>query len=324
MSAVPLSKAAALIAEAQSICHLCHVRPDGDALGSMLGLHHACVANAKRSWFGWGEPELAPEIYGLLPGIANNSAGHVTDTADLVITYDCGSIQRLGALASIAEEAYSRGRLIVIDHHVTNTRFGNLNLVDPSREATVVVVRELLDRLGWDLNRDVALCLFTGLITDTGSFRYSCTDEQTFELAAELAAFDLPIAELSRQVFAKHPFSYLQLVGQALSRMELDESRSFVYTWVTEAELVSRGLSYDNAESLIDVVRQTSEAEISCVVKVMNEVTHVSLRSVGELDVSEIAASLGGGGHVYAAGFSTPASLEDVISSLKAEIDRHR
>ncbi|MEO6121764.1 MAG: DHH family phosphoesterase, partial [Acidimicrobiales bacterium] len=176
-----LEAAAEVIAAAPSLALACHVNPDGDALGSMLAFHLLCRANAKESVASWAEPVHAGPQYRFLPGL-----DQVTKPADfpaapeVMVCFDCGSMGRLGDLRRPAEAA---GTLVVVDHHATNSRYGAVNLVDSDAAATVVLVRRLAERLGWPLDRDVAMCLYTGLVTDTGRFQYDCTTADTFALA---------------------------------------------------------------------------------------------------------------------------------------------
>ena len=178
----------------------------------------------------------------------------------------------------------------------------------------------LARRLGWALNRDAAICIYTGLVTDTGRFQYSNTTQEVFELAAELSTFDLPIASMSRQLFELHRFAYLQLVGVALERAELDRELRLVVTWVTQADLDRFGVGLDETEGLIDLVRRTDEADVACVLKEMSDGTRVSLRSTTDLDVSAIASAFGGGGHRAAAGFTSDRPASELMTDIKAAL----
>ncbi|MBA2609345.1 MAG: bifunctional oligoribonuclease/PAP phosphatase NrnA, partial [Actinobacteria bacterium] len=211
-------------------------------------------------------------------------------------------------------------QLIVLDHHLSNDRYGTLNVIDVDAAATAVVVRALAERLGWPLNRDAAMCLYTGLVTDTGRFQYQSTTPEVFALAQELAGFDLPIAALSRQLFEEHRLAYLQLAGAVLSRAELDEKNAFVMATITAADFANYDVSIEETEGLIDLVRRTKEAEVSAVLKETDDGVRVSLRSVTEVDVSAVAASFGGGGHRYAAGFTSHASLASVQAELREAV----
>jgi phosphoesterase RecJ-like protein len=316
-----LIDAAKLISEAGQLALACHVCPDGDALGSMLALHHLALANGVPSVASWPEPFVVAPHYQFLPGLdlVTKPADFPTEP-EAMVTFDCGSLQRLAELAPIAEWSRSAGRLVVLDHHASNDRYGSVNAVDPSAAATAVVVRRLAARLGWALNRDAAICLYTGLVTDTGRFQYSNTTPDVFTLAHELSTFDLPICDMSRQLFEVHRFAYLKLVATCLARAELDTHLRFVATWVTEEDCRRFNVSLDETEGLIDLVRRAGEAEVSCVLKESPEGIRVSLRAVAETDVGAIATRLGGGGHRFAAGFTSPGTIAEVLANIRAAL----
>jgi phosphoesterase RecJ-like protein len=185
-------------------------------------------------------------------------------------------------------------------------------------------VRSLAERLGWKLNRDAALCLYTGLVTDTGRFQYEATTPEVFRLAAELAEFDLPIPAISRQLFEEHRFEYLQLVARALARAQLDRPLRFIATWVTESDLIELDVSIQETEGLIDLVRRAGEADVACVLKETPGGVRVSLRSVGTIDVSVIALQFGGGGHAFASGFTAPGPIHRVLDEIRHLLGRLR
>jgi phosphoesterase RecJ-like protein len=313
-----LARAAALIADASSVGLACHVDPDGDALGSLLGLHHLCLAHGQPSVASWPEPFLVAPHYAFLPGLDGcTKPADFPDDPDVMITFDCGSLGRLRELAGPARSAAERGRLIVLDHHRTNEGYGSVNVIDPNAAATAVVVRQLADRLGWRLNRDAAVCLYTGLVTDTGRFQYEATCPEVFALAAELSTFELPIAQMSRQLFEEHRFEYLRLISTCLGRAHLDRDLAFIATWITVDDFVSHGVGIEETEGLIDLVRRAQEAEVACVLKETEAGVRVSLRSVGDVDVSAIATHFGGGGHAFAAGFTAPGPIERVLAEIR-------
>ena len=316
-----LDKAAAIIGAASSVLLACHVEPDGDALGSMLALHHLCHAQAKLSVATWPEPFVFAPHYAFLPGLDScTKPEDAPSEPEVMVTFDCGSLGRLGDLAPAAAIAAARGELIVIDHHRSNDGYGTLNVIDPSAAASAVLVRRLAARLRWPLTRDAALCLYVGVVTDTGRFQYDNTTPEVFSLAAELSSFDLPIASITRQLFEEHRFAYLQLVAACLARAELDRDLRLVATWVTEADLAQFGVTLQETEGLIDLIRRAAEAEVSCVLKETPAGVRVSLRAVSSVDVGAIAAGFGGGGHRFAAGFTAPGSIPEVLSSLRAAL----
>lgn len=317
-----LERAAEVIRGAPSLALACHVGPDGDALGSMLALHHLARANGVASVASWSEPFVFAQHYAFLPGLdSTTKPADFPERPEVMVTFDCGSLDRLGELRVPARNA---GTLIVLDHHASNDRFGSINVVDEDAAATAVVVRELAALLGWSLNRDAAVCLYTGLVTDTGRFQYSNTTPSVFALAEELTEFDLPISAISRQLFEQHRFAYLKMVGACLARAELDTELGLVATWITNFDLDGFEVEIDETEGLIDLVRRTAEAEVSCVCKETPEGVRVSLRSVGDIDVAAIAARFGGGGHRYAAGFTAPYPVTGVLDGVKAALREQR
>jgi phosphoesterase RecJ-like protein len=313
-----LATAAALISAAGQVALACHVAPDGDALGSMLALHHVLRGAGRNSVAGFAGTQVTGPHYRDLPGL--ELLTHPLDfpvEPEVMVTLDCGSLGRLGDLAINAKAAKE---LVVVDHHQSNTRFGSLHLVDPTAAASAVVVARLIDALGLPLNRDAAVCLYAGLVCDTGRFQYESTTTEAFDLARRLLEFDVPVARLNRVLFEEHRLAYLRFVGAVLSRAEMVADKSFIWAAVTEADLAEYDVTVEETEGLIDFLRQAKEAEISCVLKEVEGHVRVSLRSLGHVDVSAIAALFGGGGHRFAAGFTTtdpvPRVVEKIVQAL--------
>ena len=319
----PLDRAVAVIDTADTLALACHVHPDGDALGSLLAMKHLGEAHGKRIVCSWPEPFVVGPHYRFLPGIDSAvPPAAFPDEPALMMTFDLGNYHRLGELAAPAQQA---GELLVLDHHADNERFGSINLVDLDAPATAAVVRELAAALGWALTRDTAICLYSGLVTDTGRFRYPNVGTDVFHLAEELASFDIPIAEIEWELFEKHRFTYLRLVGRALDRARLDPDSRFVVTWCSAADLDEFDVAFDETEGLIDVVRQAAEADVSCVIReAPDEGYRVSLRSTGRLDVGELARSFGGGGHWFMAGFVSHAELDELIAGIERAVRQAR
>jgi bifunctional oligoribonuclease and PAP phosphatase NrnA len=309
---------------ADQICLACHVRPDADALGSMLGLALALTAQGRQVIASFGDaPFEVPAILRFLPGLDLLSPpAEVPERPQVMVTLDVASIDRLGALAPAASDA---AELIVVDHHASNRGFGTVNLVDPAAAATAVLACELIDQLGIPLTPDIALCLYAGLVTDTGSFKFSATTPEVHELAARLLRAGVDPALVSRRLYDTAPFGYLGMLARALDRAQLDTEAcgglGLVWTTVTRADRGS--LPMDAAESVIDEVRKTAEAEVAVVLKEDDHGTwQVSVRSKEVIDVARAAAALGGGGHARAAGFSASGRPDAAVSALKALLDR--
>ena len=313
-----LDQAAAAIASAPSLALACHHTPDGDALGSVLALHHLALANGKESVASWPEPFPVAPHYEFLPGLELATKPHDFPAApEVMVTFDCGSLARLAELAVAAKSARE---LIVIDHHVSNDGYGTINVIDPLAAASAVIVRRLVELLGWDLTHDAALCLYTGLVCDTGRFQYDNTTPEVFALAQELSGFDLPIGDITRKLFEEHRLAYLKLAAEAIDRAEYDPERRFVVTWVLADDLTRHGVLMEETEGLIDLVRRTSEADVSAVLKETPEGTKVSLRAVNDFDVSAVAVDFGGGGHRAAAGFLSERSVPEVLEAIRRRL----
>ncbi|HEX5266407.1 MAG TPA: bifunctional oligoribonuclease/PAP phosphatase NrnA [Acidimicrobiales bacterium] len=313
-----LDRAVAAIEGASLVALACHVWPDGDALGSMFAMHHLAGAHGRPTLVSWPEPQQVAPHYAFLPGLDSvTKAADFPDAPEVMVTFDSGSIDRLGSLVPAARAA---GELIVVDHHASNTRYGSINVIDPDAAATAVIVRTLARRLGWALNRDAALCIYTGLVTDTGRFQYSNTTPEVFALAEELAGFELPIAFMTRELFEKHRFTYLRLVSDVLARAELDADTGMVFAWVTQEDLARHGVGLDETEGLIDLVRRTAEARVAMVAKESPEGVRVSLRSVDETDVGAVAIALGGGGHRFASGFVWHGTVREAAEAVRRAV----
>jgi phosphoesterase RecJ-like protein len=310
-----LERAAAAIESASDIALACHVNPDGDALGSMLALHSILESGGHHVVSSFSQPFVVAPHYRLLPGLERMVApGDYPSEPDVMVTFDCGSLARLGDLERSAKAARE---LIVLDHHVSNDGYGTINVIDPDAAATGVVVRRLAALLDLPLTRDAAVCLYAALVCDTGRFQYESTTPAVFDLARELVGFEVPIADLSRTLFEEHRFAYLKLLGEALGRAELVPEKRLVWTFVTQADLHRHGVTFEEIEGLVDIVRRAREAEVTCVLKEANDGTlRVSLRSIGDVDVSRIAAEHGGGGHRFAAGFTTDLSVTATIQRI--------
>jgi bifunctional oligoribonuclease and PAP phosphatase NrnA len=319
MSDADLRHAADVIRQADKIALACHVTPDGDALGSMLGLFHVLRAAGTDVLASFPSPFAVAPHYRELPGLGLlTKPEDFPRQPDVMMTFDCGSLGRLGDLEGPATAARE---LIVIDHHISNDRYGTVNVVDPDAAASGWVVHRLIDELGLPLDRDAAVCLYAAIVCDTGRFQYDTTTPAVFDLARRLTEFDVPVARLSRCLFEEHRFQYLRLLGEALANAELVREQQFVWTAVTQEMLHDHDVTMDEVEGLIDILRRTQEAEVTCVLK--EEADHsvrVSLRSLGAVDVCRIAEAHGGGGHRFAAGFTSELDVPTTVARIRAAL----
>jgi len=311
-----LKRAAQAIDGADIVALACHVNPDGDALGSMLGLFHVLRAAGRDVVASFPTPFAVAPHYRELPGLdLLTKPDDFPSEPDVMVTFDCGSLGRLGELHAAAEAAHE---LIVLDHHVSNTRYGTINVIDPDAAASGVLVRRLVDELGLTLDDAAAISLYAALVCDTGRFQYDTTTPGVFDLARELVEFKVPVSRLSRQLFEEHRFAYLQLLAEALANAQLDVERRFVWTAVRQEMLERHDVTLDEVEGLIDILRRTTEAEVTCVLKEERSgAFRVSLRSLGDVDVRAIASNHGGGGHRFAAGFESTLDVDDLVAQIR-------
>lgn len=314
-----LERAARTIADASIVGMACHIGPDGDALGSMLGMAVAAAEAGKKVFPSFGEPFTVPETFRFLPVHVLVPPASMPAELDVFVTFDAGSADRLGELEVLVERA---GEVVVIDHHATNEGFGTHDLVDGQAAATAEIVVELLDVLGWKLTPEVAMCLHTGLVTDTGRFQYSNTAPATLETAARLVAAGASPEVIGRHVYEEAPFGYLKVAGAALSRAQLDPARRLVWTVMTQDDLDRAGIALDETDPLIDALRVARESDVALLLKHLgpNRVKG-SLRSRGRVDVGAIAAALGGGGHHNAAGFTFEGTPDAALSAVCERLD---
>jgi len=312
--------------EGDEVQLICHVNPDGDALGSMLGfalgMRRLGFTRLRATFPGVFE---LPVPYQNLPGLdLLVPRGEAFTEPSMVMTFDVAGESRLGDL----RELLAAPCVIVLDHHASNTRFGGLNLVDPGAAATSVVVDGLLGRLGVPLDEEIAECLYVALATDTGSFKFDLTTPAVHELAARLIATGISPGDISRRIFDTRPFGAMKLAGEVLGRAALDPTAAgghgMVWTWATLADLARYDQRPYVLDTLIDPVRSVAEADVAVLVKQAAENEWgVSLRSKGAVDVSRVAVALGGGGHRLAAGFTGHGAPGEVVAQVRALLDQH-
>jgi bifunctional oligoribonuclease and PAP phosphatase NrnA len=316
-----LRAAAELVGRATDVTLVAHVHPDADALGSALALGLTLRQRGATVRVSFGAPAQTPEsLRGLDVADLIVAPGQVPARPELLVALDTASRSRLGCLSDRVDTASA---VLVIDHHATNDRFGTHNLVDPGAEATAVLVVELLDALEAPLDEPTARCLYAGLLTDTSCFRRA--DPGTHALAARLLAAGVDPDATARELLDTHPFGWLAMLGTVLGRARLEPASArglgLVHTTVRLADVV--GLRSEEVESVVDLVRTTSEAEVAAVFKETGpDLWSVSLRAKQRLDVSAAAAELGGGGHRLAAGFSADGTAVDVLGALRTALHR--
>ncbi|MGH3327612.1 MAG: DHH family phosphoesterase [Streptomycetales bacterium] len=309
-----------LLRDAGEIYLACHVRPDGDALGSALAVGLALRSLGKRVHVSFGDdPPAVPRALSFLPGLDMLiHPSTVPDVPGIMVTFDTATVERLGLLGGKARSART---LVVVDHHESNTVFGTHHLVDPAAPATAVLVDELVRRLGVKLTPELATAVYTGLVTDTGSFRNPGTTPEIHALAGRLLETGIRGDLIGRHIWDTSRFGYLKVLADALGRASLEPAAAgglgLVWTTVPRTDREHHDIGIDEIEGIIDVVRKTAEAEVAVVLKEDRDgVHHVSVRSKGRVDIGEVCCRLGGGGHRYAAGFTTLEDPQTIVSRL--------
>lgn len=311
--------AAELLSAATTIAVICHIHPDADTIGAGLALAAVLDTCGKQVEVSFAAPEALPESLRSLPG------GHLLVSpdmmrrdVDLVVTVDVPSVNRLGRLKDLAAPGQ---QLLVIDHHASNDMFGTANFVDQSADSTTMLVAELLDAWGKPIEPGVAHCIYAGLTTDTGSFRWASA--RALRLAARLVDIGVDNAAVSRALIDSHPFAWLPLLSRVLGSAQLLPDavggRGLVYAVVDNQDWVSS--RPEEVESIVDIVRTTQQAEVAAVFKEVDpQQWSVSMRAKTAVDLAAVASGFGGGGHRLAAGYSTTGSIGDVVTALRAAL----
>lgn len=311
--------AADVLADAADVTLLAHVQPDADSLGSALALGIALRRRGATVRVAFATPDEMPETlvpFDVLGLVVPASA--VPARPDVLVACDAAEPARLGPLAALLKTARVS---IMIDHHVSNPGFGNVQILDPTVEATVVLAHKVLKALGAPVDVDIARCLYAGLVTDTRGFRTA--GESAHLLAAELVAAGVEPESLVRPMLDTHPFDWFAALSRALAGCVLEPEAAgglgLVHTVLPALDVVCfRAAELD---SVIDTVRTAAEAEVAMVLKQVGERRwSASMRSNGAVDVSRVAARLGGGGHRAAAGFTRDGTVAQVLSDVRSAL----
>jgi bifunctional oligoribonuclease and PAP phosphatase NrnA len=299
-----------------------HEGPDGDALGSLLAMHHLLTQLGKDSVMFMAAKEFPlPIEYRFLP-LEEVFHEPPADMADRTVVFlDCGNIDRMPV------EFLSDGDnfRINIDHHHDNTLFGDVNLVDTAASSTAEIVYELAILLGAEITPEMAAALYVGLITDTGKFMYENTDANTHRIAAALIDAGVEVDETYRRLYEHVPLEKLRLLSRALDGIQRYCDDELVVAYITEADYAASGAGEEMTEGIIDHLRSVEGSKVAALIRDLGDrgraARKVSLRSSGgEVDVSAMARKHGGGGHKRAAGFSTDLELDDLVSFLCGEV----
>ena len=323
--AAPLDLAAALLGSAHDVVLLAHCGPDADALGSALAVGLALRERGAQVVVSFGdEPFAVPRSLAWLPGVDAlvRPPAAVPTSPQVAAAFDTSSPDRLGVLGPLVSGAQA---FVVVDHHAAGEAFGDVAVIDAAAPATAVLVLELLDRMGAPLSVDIATCLYAGLLTDTGGFRFAATTAATHRAAARLHEAGVQHDEVARRLYDDEPFAVLRLLGAALDGAVIEPDalggRGLVRTTVDAETRRALGLPLDAVERVIDTLRVAGEAEVALVLKQDDAGRwRVSTRSKGHIDVGRACRALGGGGHRFAAGATLDGSAETALADVRAAL----
>jgi phosphoesterase RecJ-like protein len=311
-----------VLRDSQSVCVVGHIRPDGDCVGSQLGLALALKAEGKKVWC-WNE-DLLPQKYEFLDPDRIFQRPKPGLKFDCVVGTDAASFERFGKVGPCVID---RKTLINIDHHESNTRYGDINWISAREPSTGELVFRLLRVAKWPVTRPIADCLFTAVSTDTGSFQYATTRPGTFHVAGDLVRRGADLARICDEVYQSYPLSRVRLLRHVYSHYRLTHNDQIAWFWLKKADFARSGAESCDSEGLIDHIRAIAPVVVACVFEEIEpELTRISLRSKSEkVNVNEIAKQFGGGGHSAAAGARIPgkplAVQRRVIAAVKKALN---
>jgi phosphoesterase RecJ-like protein len=313
------------IRESRRICVAGHMRPDGDCIGSQLGLTLALQQQGKdvRCW----NEDAVPQKYAFLDRshiVRRPEPGH---KFDLVIATDCASFERLG---TVGKAIAKRGRLINIDHHESNTRYGDVNWISERAASTGEMIFQVLRAARWPITPAIADNLFTAVSTDTGSFQYPTTQPATYHTGGDLVRLGAHLDIICNEVYQSFSLSRVRLLKHLYNHFHLTHHDQIAYLWLKKKDFARTGAESNDTEGLIDHIRSIEPVVVACVFEESEpELTRVSLRSKSaQVNVNDIAAQFGGGGHAAAAGAriaGRPMSTQrKVIAAIRKALDAAR
>lgn len=306
-----------LLSQAKTVAIGGHVRPDGDCAGSCLGLYRYIKEQV---------PQITADLY--LEEFADSfqflkSAEEVLHEVkeekeyDLFIVLDCGDAGRLGFSEPLFRKAK---KTLCIDHHISNIAFADENIIDPDASSTSEMVFRQLPKE--NISKNVAECLYLGIVHDTGVFQYSCTAPETMEAAAELMRKGIDASDIIERTFYEKTYAQNQILGRALLESILFLHEKCIAAVVTRQEMEFYGVTPKDLDGIVSQLRVTKGVEVAVFMYETGAQEYkVSLRSAGKVNVSSIAQYFGGGGHVKAAGFTMAGSTHDVMTNLARQIE---
>jgi phosphoesterase RecJ-like protein len=296
-----------------------HTSPDGDSLGSALGLLLALRKLNKKAYI--ISKEKLPLTFDFLP-CSKEIDGNVSEAlplTDIVIALDCGNTDRLNWNCNIDDLNF---KLLNLDHHLSNSHYGDINYVDSSKASVGEIIYALIKELQIPIDKDIAMCLYTSILTDTGGFRHSNTTKNTHSIASELVEFDIKFSDIYRIIYEDKKYSRVKLQGKVIEKLHLYHDNKICVMEVTKDMLGSVNEENSDTSDLISIGMSIDEVEIAVLFKEGDEGTKVSLRSKFDYDVRKLAELFGGGGHTKAAGLYLKKPIEEAKLIVLSTIEK--
>jgi phosphoesterase RecJ-like protein len=295
------------IDSANNICIASHLNPDGDNLGSVLALYKL-LKNMNKNVFALIDDDV-PENLQFLPNLdKSNKSSDIKIDPDLFIVVDCADI---GRMSSNIQNIFGNAKnTINIDHHLTNTKFAKLNLVDTKSPATGELLFALFYEIGYELDKDIATCLYAAISTDTGSFKYDSTRKETFLTAAELLKYDININEIAVNLYQKRSLPKTKLLIKAMDNLELYANNKIALVHVDDEMVKEASAKKMDTEGIVEFIRDIDDVEVALFMKIKQSSIKVSIRTKSYVNAIKIAEKFGGGGHVRAAGANMDLDFE--------------
>lgn len=295
-----------------------HENPDGDALGSLVATHGILKAMGKDVLMYLSDCDFPLPYEYRFFGLDDLVTAPPPDVAQRTIVFlDCGNVDR-------SPIDVTGAHVLNLDHHHDNTRFGNVNHVVDDASCTAEIVWDLMGDLGVETTREIADALYVGLVTDTGRFMYESTGRMAHIMAADLIDHGVDVERIYRRLYEGTPFAKLELLGRALQRVERFDGGALTFTYVTLQDFEETGAEESYTEGIVDHLRAVEDTKVAVVVRERDSsppTRKASLRSTdGDVDVSAIARTQGGGGHRRAAGFSTELPIDEIVAFLRAAV----
>lgn len=306
-----------ILKEKDNFAILTHISPDGDAVGCSLGLYNALKGNGKNVCV--IIDDKFPERFEFLPG-SKSVLEYKNDIKnyDVVLALDCGDLDRTGNSKKLFECAKIS---INIDHHVTNTKFASLNIVEPNASSTGEIIYKLLKAEGYTISKNIAECIYTSILTDTGSFKYSNTTSKTMSVVGELIDYGIDFTAISDLVFASRTLEQVKLMSKVSSTIELYFDGKVSLLTLSNEMLKECGAKEEDSGEMVSIARDIKGVEVGIFIKEKSkDVYKISMRSKKYFDVKDIALAFGGGGHVRAAGCTIEGTLNEVKNKVLNKI----